>query len=53
MHVVTGIHPQLDEAAVRLLQNMPVWAAKQVDFKTKASYKELTIVLKNKKALLY
>lgn len=53
IQVVTGIHPELDEAAVRLVQQMPAWAARQVDFKSAVSYKELTIGIKKKKALLY
>jgi len=53
VQVVTGILPELDEAAVRLVTNMPAWAAKQVDFKSAISYKELTIGIQKKKALLY
>jgi TonB family protein len=53
VQVVTGILPELDEAAVRLVTNMPAWAAKQVNFKSTIAYKELTIGFKKKKALLY
>lgn len=53
VQVVTGILPELDEAAVRLVTNMPAWAAKKVDFRPAISYKELTIGFKKKKALLY
>jgi TonB family protein len=53
VQIVTGILPELDEAAVHLVKNMPPWAAKQVDFKSTIAYKELTIGFKKKKALLY
>jgi TonB family protein len=53
VQIITGILPELDDAVVKLVKGMPAWAAKQANFKPAASYKELTIGLKNKKALLY
>ena len=52
IQVVTGVGAGFDEAVINLVKNMPPWSVKRVDFRPTASYKELTIGFKNRKALL-
>jgi TonB family protein len=52
IRIVSGVSREFDKEAIRLLQSMPRWQPKQVNFKTVGTYKDLAIGFSKKKALL-